>query len=69
MSSPFDPNYKPQMPAPTPSEQGRRTAAKKLAQRNREACAIKIRRDVVPTSDQKQAGRAKTARILKPGWL
>ena len=67
--NPFDPNYRPQMPAPTPSEQGRRTAAKKLAKRNRDACAIKIRRDVVPTAEQKQAGRATTAKILKSGAL
>lgn len=65
----FDPNYKTQMAEPTPSELGRRTAAKKLAKRTREACQIKIRRDVVPTAEQKQGNLTKTAKILKPGGL
>jgi len=68
MTSPFDPNYKPQLADPTPYERAAASSARKLSARRAEQLRLNGP-ERVPTAEQRRADRAKTARILKPGGL
>lgn len=64
--NPFDPNYQPQLPDPTPYERAAAKTARTLSARRAE----ELRRTgpaKVPTLEQQRADRTKTAKIIKGG--